>query len=90
MLLEHGERMTVEDLRMMPKPGSQRSNVFDFRAVDVVGDVAYAHWFLESRMTDGSFFRIWAELIGAKRVAPFRAYVCIHVNSRIGLVVIDC
>lgn len=53
MLLEHGERMTVEDdLRMMPKPGSQRSNVFDFRAVEVVGDVAYAHWFLESRMTD--------------------------------------
>ena len=54
ILLEHGERMTVDDdVRMMPEPGSQRSNVFDFRAVEIVGDVAYAHWFLESKMIDG-------------------------------------
>ena len=53
ILLEHGERMTFEDdVRMMPKPGSERSNAFDFRAVKIVGDVAYAHWFLESKITD--------------------------------------
>ena len=64
MLLEHGDRMTVEDdVRMMPKPGSQRSNEFDFRAVQIVGDVAYAHWFLESKMIDekGARQRRWLE-----------------------------
>jgi ketosteroid isomerase-like protein len=53
VLLEHGERMTVEDdIKMMPKPGSQRADAFDFRAVEIVGDLAYAHWFLDSKMID--------------------------------------
>ena len=64
MLLEHGVRMNVEDdVRMMPAPGSQRSNVFDFRATEIVNDVAYAHWFLVSKMTGekGLRERRWLE-----------------------------
>jgi ketosteroid isomerase-like protein len=53
MLLENGTRMTVEDdVQTMPKPGSQRTDAFDFRATAIVGDVAYAHWFLESKIID--------------------------------------
>jgi ketosteroid isomerase-like protein len=64
MLLENGERMTVgDDVKMMPKPGSQRSDVFDFRATEIVGEIAYAHWFLESKIVDekGSGERRWLE-----------------------------
>lgn len=64
MLLEHGERMTLDDdVKMMPKSGSKRSDAFDFRAVRILGEVAYAHWFLESQITDekGVRHRRWLE-----------------------------
>ncbi|MBK5293718.1 MAG: nuclear transport factor 2 family protein [Acidobacteriia bacterium] len=64
MLLENGERMTVEDdVKMMPRSGSQRSDVFDFHATEIVGEIAYAHWFLKSKIVDekGSGERRWLE-----------------------------
>ena len=76
VLLEHGERMSVEDdVRLMPNPGSQRSNVFDFRAVEIVGGVAYTHWFLESKMIDEKGvrserrvnLRVWSKQCGNSR-----------------------
>jgi ketosteroid isomerase-like protein len=88
MLLEHGERMTVEDdIKMMPKPGSQRSNEFDFRAVEIVGDVAYAHWFLDSKMIDEkgiSSQRRWLES-GVLRHAEGAWQVALLHSTRINI-----
>jgi ketosteroid isomerase-like protein len=53
ILLENGKPMTLdEDVMMMPEQGSQRTDRFDFRATRIVGDAAYAHWFLDSTMVD--------------------------------------
>src|SRR6185295_1296724 len=55
LLLEDGEVLdTAGDMASMPTPDSeyQRSDVFDFRLVNVHGDTAYAVYFLRSDMTD--------------------------------------
>jgi ketosteroid isomerase-like protein len=53
VLLEHGVPMKMEDdLKMAPKPESKRRDSFEFRATHVVGEVAYAYWFLNSTTID--------------------------------------
>ena len=67
LLLENGELLDIEgDIALMPAPdsGYKRTDAFDFRSVKVHGDIAYAVYFLRSKITDkksGPRNREWLE-----------------------------
>lgn len=55
LLLENGEILDIEgDIAAMPDPdsGYKRIDSFDFRLVKIEGDIAYAVYFLKSKITD--------------------------------------
>jgi len=72
VLLENGELLDIAgDLALMPAPGAgyRRTDAFDFRAVRVRGDMAYAVYFLASEITDlkGARHREWLESVILRR-----------------------
>jgi lactoylglutathione lyase len=67
VLLENGELLDIKgDLALMPAPddGYQRTDAFDFRLVKILGNTAYAVYFLKSEIRDtknGARSREWLE-----------------------------
>jgi len=83
LLLENGEVLDIEgDLALMPSSAVdyRRTDAFDFRSVRILGDMAYAVYFLKSEITDpeGARHRAWLESVILRRAGKGWRVALLH------------
>jgi len=83
VLLENGALLDIEgDLALMPASGAgyRRTDAFDFRSVQIQGDMAYAVYFLTSEIIEpkGARHREWLESVILRRAGKGWRVALLH------------